>query len=146
MLHRFFDIHPEERRVALAAFFVQFGGLAAHTLLETARDALFLARLLAAQLPWMYLAIAALALLVMWWRADRLARGRALPALLGAARTVLGPAQILPAAAQRLDRDLAGGARIALQPKAVSRASAQIRAAAVEHISGTLAVHVRRML
>jgi hypothetical protein len=29
---------------------------------------------------------------------------------------------------------------------AVSRASAQIRPAAVEHISGTLAVHVRRML
>lgn len=83
MLPRFFDIRPEERRLTLAALFVQLGGLAAHTLLETARDALFLARLPAAQLPWMYVAIAALAVLVTRSRADRLARGRALPALLG---------------------------------------------------------------
>jgi hypothetical protein len=40
---------------------VLFGGLAAHTMLETGRDALFLARLSAHQLPWMYLALAAVA-------------------------------------------------------------------------------------
>ena len=38
--------------------------LASHALLETARDALFLASLPAAQLPWMYLAVAALSLLL----------------------------------------------------------------------------------
>jgi len=58
VLPRFFDVRPEERLLTLAAFLVQFGVLAAHTILETGRDALFLARLPAAQLPWMYLAIA----------------------------------------------------------------------------------------
>lgn len=43
-------------------FAILFGVLAAHTLLETARDALFLATLPATHLPWVYLAIAALAL------------------------------------------------------------------------------------
>src|SRR5258705_3482466 len=61
MLRRLLDIRPEERRLTAIAFLVLFGILAAHTLLETARDALFLARLPASQLPWMYLAIAAAA-------------------------------------------------------------------------------------
>jgi AAA family ATP:ADP antiporter len=52
---------PAERRRAAAAFLTLFGLLAAHALLETARDALFLARLPASQLPWTYLAIAATA-------------------------------------------------------------------------------------
>ncbi len=58
-----------------------FGGLAAHTLLETGRDALFLARLSAHQLPWMYLALAAVAVLFTRTRAGSLAQGRSLPAL-----------------------------------------------------------------
>src|SRR5215468_1954920 len=61
MSRRFWDVRPEERGLTLAAFLVNFGILAAHTILETARDALFLARLPASQLPWMYLAMAAIA-------------------------------------------------------------------------------------
>ena len=38
-------VRPDERRGAVAAFLTLFGILAGHTLLETARDALFLARL-----------------------------------------------------------------------------------------------------
>ena len=78
---RLLDVRPEERRVTLAAFLVLFGGLAAHTLLETARDTLFLTRLPASQLPWMYLALAAVALLVTRSRAGTLVTGRSLPTL-----------------------------------------------------------------
>jgi ATP:ADP antiporter, AAA family len=54
MLRRLLDVRPEERRPAATAFLVLFGILAAHTVLETARDALFLARLPPSQLPpWM---------------------------------------------------------------------------------------------
>src|SRR5262245_5269893 len=60
----FGDIRPDERRGAWGAFLALFGILAAHTLLETARDALFLARLPASQLPGVYLAMAVLAVLV----------------------------------------------------------------------------------
>jgi MFS family permease len=52
------EVRPEERRGVACAFMTLLGVLASHTLLETARDALFLARLPASQLPWMYLAIA----------------------------------------------------------------------------------------
>ncbi len=45
------------------AFFTLFGVLAGHAMLETARDTLFLTELPAGQLPWMYLAIAGLAVL-----------------------------------------------------------------------------------
>ncbi len=55
------EVRPEERRGVASAFLTLLGVLASHTLLETARDALFLARLPASQLPWMYLAIAAVA-------------------------------------------------------------------------------------
>lgn len=48
-----------EARAVGAAFVTLFGMAAAHALLETARDALFLARLPPSQLPWAYLAIAA---------------------------------------------------------------------------------------
>ena len=58
-----------------------FGGLAAHTMLETGRDALFLARLSAHQLPWMYLALAVVAVLFTRTRAGSLAQGQSLPAL-----------------------------------------------------------------
>ncbi len=61
MLPAVANIRPEERRGVIAAFLTIFGILAAHTLLETARDALFLARLPATQLPWVYLLIALMA-------------------------------------------------------------------------------------
>jgi len=58
------DIRPDERRTLLVAFVTLFGILAAHTVLETARDALFLARLPASQLPWVYIAMAAAAVAI----------------------------------------------------------------------------------
>jgi AAA family ATP:ADP antiporter len=51
-------VPSEKRRGTLAAFLTIFGTLAAHTLLETARDALFLARLPASRLAVVYLLIA----------------------------------------------------------------------------------------
>jgi ATP/ADP translocase len=62
MFRTFSDVRPEERAGVIGAFLALFGILAGHTLLETARDALFLARLPPSQLPWVYLAIAAIAL------------------------------------------------------------------------------------
>lgn len=56
------DVRPGERRNTFAAFATLLAITTAHTLLETARDALFLSKLPAAQLPWMYLVIVALAL------------------------------------------------------------------------------------
>jgi hypothetical protein len=58
------EVRPEQRRSTLAAFLAIFGTLAGHTLLETARDALFLARLPASHLAFVYLAIAAAAAFV----------------------------------------------------------------------------------
>src|SRR5262249_7449734 len=55
------SIRPEERRGVVAAFLTLFGLLAPHTRLEPARYALFLARLPAKQLPWVYLLIAVVA-------------------------------------------------------------------------------------
>ena len=57
-------IRPEERRDAWAAFATLFGLIASHTVLETARDALFLAKVPASQLPWVFLSVAALSFLV----------------------------------------------------------------------------------
>ncbi len=57
-------IRPEERAEAAGAFVTLLGFSAGHALLETARDALFLARLPASRLPWVYLAIAVVALLL----------------------------------------------------------------------------------
>ncbi|MGM0576659.1 MAG: Npt1/Npt2 family nucleotide transporter [Myxococcota bacterium] len=58
------------RAEALGAFVTLFGILAGHTLLETARDALFLAHIPATRLPFVYLGIAlgALALRRLWTR------------------------------------------------------------------------------
>jgi ATP:ADP antiporter, AAA family len=61
MVSRIGAIRPGERGPVLAAFLTLFGTLTGHALLETARDALFLARLPATRLPWVYLAIALLA-------------------------------------------------------------------------------------
>src|SRR3954468_3423955 len=64
---------PAERRGAAAAFLTIFGILAGHTLLETARDALFLARLPTSELPLVYLVMAVVAIAVFQgpWRAPR---------------------------------------------------------------------------
>jgi AAA family ATP:ADP antiporter len=64
MLGAFADVRPEERRGVLAAFLSLFGIISAHTTLETARDALFLSRLPSSQLPWVYLAMAVVAVVV----------------------------------------------------------------------------------
>src|SRR5439155_19730048 len=84
MLRRLLDVRPEERRPTTIAFLVLFGILAAHTILETARDALFLARLPPSQLPWMYLAMAAIAVGLSQWTARSLSAPRALATLLAA--------------------------------------------------------------
>jgi hypothetical protein len=54
----FSELRPEQRLGTRAAFLTIFGTLAGHTLLETARDALFLARLPASHLAFVYFAIA----------------------------------------------------------------------------------------
>ncbi|MFW5924781.1 MAG: HEAT repeat domain-containing protein [Myxococcota bacterium] len=59
-----FDLRTDERRDAVIGFLVLFGLMASHALLETTRDALFLTRLGAKQLPWAYLLIAGLAFVV----------------------------------------------------------------------------------
>jgi AAA family ATP:ADP antiporter len=51
-------IRKGERRDTWAAFSTLFVLIASHSLLETARDALFLGRVPATRLPWMFLAIA----------------------------------------------------------------------------------------
>lgn len=58
------DVRPGKRGALFAAMGALAMATAGHTLLETARDALFLAKLPASTLPWMYLAIAALWLLL----------------------------------------------------------------------------------
>jgi AAA family ATP:ADP antiporter len=64
MLDTLRSVREDERPPTLYAFLTLFGVMAAHAVLETARDVLFLAELSAARLPWVYLAIAAAALLV----------------------------------------------------------------------------------
>jgi ATP:ADP antiporter, AAA family len=64
MLRALSDMRPRERRFAVAAFLTLFGIFAGYATLETARDALFLAKLPASQLPWVYLAMAGVAVLL----------------------------------------------------------------------------------
>jgi len=64
VIARLLGVRPEDRRDTAVAFGTLVAILAAHAMLETARDALFLDKLPAAQLPIAYLAIAALALVV----------------------------------------------------------------------------------
>ncbi len=84
------DVRPEKRRGTLAAFLTIFGTLAGHTLLETARDALFLARLPASHLAFVYLAIAAVAtgLAQVPWGRRRASGPYGLSLLLGAGALV----------------------------------------------------------
>lgn len=56
------DIRRGERRSTLAGFATLLGITTGHTLLETARDAMFLAKMPASRLPWMYLLIVGFAL------------------------------------------------------------------------------------
>src|SRR5262245_6065471 len=86
------DVLPGERRIVAGAFLTLLGILSGHTLLETARDALFLARLPASRLPWMYIAIAGAAFAFSRLRGGRLERlwgtyGLALLLLVSAALT-----------------------------------------------------------
>jgi AAA family ATP:ADP antiporter len=81
MALRLRDIRPGERRNTVGAFLVLFGTMTAHSLLETARDALFLAKIEAQRLPFVYLAIALLALAVS--SAQQRDRRRTGPALFG---------------------------------------------------------------
>ncbi len=54
----------EERTAVYAAFFALLGMTAAHTLIETARDALFLAKIPASRLVWVYAMFAAIAVVI----------------------------------------------------------------------------------
>ncbi|MCA9617513.1 MAG: hypothetical protein KC731_00740 [Myxococcales bacterium] len=81
------EIRPGEGRDAAAAFLSLFTFMAAHGMLETARDALFLSRLPAVRLPWVYLAIAAAGLAALWLarRASIRSDRRSLSTVLGVA-------------------------------------------------------------
>jgi AAA family ATP:ADP antiporter len=70
-LRGFLDIRHGERRNTLAAFTTLLTITTGHTLLETARDAFFLAKMPASRLPWMYLVIVVLALALSQLKAAR---------------------------------------------------------------------------
>jgi len=57
-------VRPDERRATSAAFLTLLGFVASHTMLETARDALFLAKVPATHLPWVFISIAVLSLML----------------------------------------------------------------------------------
>jgi len=57
-------VRPRERRAVFVAFCVLFCVLAAHSLVETARDALFLQALPVERLPWVYLIVAVIGPLI----------------------------------------------------------------------------------
>ncbi len=63
-MRRLTNIRAGESRNTWAAFAMLFVLIASHSVLETARDALFLADIPASNLPWVYLAIAGLSLVV----------------------------------------------------------------------------------
>lgn len=79
MLKTLTRIRGDERRNTLGAFMTLFGLMTGHSLLETARDALFLANLPPSRLPFVYLAIAAVALTIsgVWHRTRTHRQGRA---------------------------------------------------------------------
>jgi ATP:ADP antiporter, AAA family len=52
------QVRPDERKETRVAFFTLMGFVGSHTTLETARDALFLAKVPASHLPWVFIAIA----------------------------------------------------------------------------------------
>jgi len=83
-------LRPGERREAAFGFTVLLLVIGSHAMLETARDSLFLSDLPAARLPWAYLTIAALALVLGTFNARlaSLPRGATLTALLVGGATV----------------------------------------------------------
>ena len=76
-LRGFFEIRSGERRNTFAAFATLLAITTGHTLLETARDAFFLAKMPASRLPWMYLVIVAIALVLSQIKAARAVLERA---------------------------------------------------------------------
>ena len=86
------SVRPEERQGVVLAFVTLLGILASYALLETARDALFLARLSPTELPGVYLvmAVVAVGLAELPGRGLRLPNALRLPAMLlfGAAGTL----------------------------------------------------------
>ncbi|HEY2370451.1 MAG TPA: Npt1/Npt2 family nucleotide transporter [Polyangiaceae bacterium] len=85
LLARFFDVRAGERKQTLRAFVLSLLIIAGHTMLETARDALFLSHLPARQLNLVYVALAALtffATAASTWAATLIGRRRALVATL----------------------------------------------------------------
>ncbi|MGE0397055.1 MAG: hypothetical protein AB7T06_10075 [Kofleriaceae bacterium] len=82
-------VRPPERRVAFAAFATLAGLVASQEIMSAARDALFLTRLPASQLPWVVLATAVLggAIAYRWQGSFARARSLAITALVGAVMT-----------------------------------------------------------
>ena len=74
MTKRLFDVRPEEYRNCIGGFITLFGIMAAHSLMEIARDALFLATLPATKLPAIYMGIAVLSLAAVKLRQRQLVR------------------------------------------------------------------------
>ncbi len=74
MTKRLFDVRPEEYRNCVGGFITLFGIMAAHSLMEIARDALFLATLPATKLPAIYMGIALLSLAAVKLRQRQLVR------------------------------------------------------------------------
>lgn len=64
LISKIVDLRPGERRAFLGAFFVLLLTVAGHTLLETARDALFLTELPPRMLTWVYVSVALASLIV----------------------------------------------------------------------------------
>lgn len=81
LLGTFGSVRADERRDVLGAFVTLLGFMTGHAILETARDTLFLSELPATLLPWVYLTLAASALLLTKYHsslARRLPRGQEL--------------------------------------------------------------------
>lgn len=82
-------VRPDERRNVFGAFFLLLGILAAHVMVETARDALFLARLPVHHLPWLYVGIAVLSVVIAARYIERPSRRRVSLWLAGSALITL---------------------------------------------------------
>lgn len=73
LLSRWFDLRAGEGPLLATIFFTLFGVVGAHTMLETARDALFLGKLPVSRLTLVYAALAGLTLVFARWN-DRFVR------------------------------------------------------------------------
>lgn len=86
----FLPVRSAERRVVLASAGVLFLILAGHSLVETARDALFLGALPVERLPWVYLLVALLGPVVASLPLERVGRRGLVATLLGSAGVLVG--------------------------------------------------------